>query len=437
MNFKITNIIINNQQIYNENILNKLLNNKMKDFINHILHDIRIPINNIQLSADLITTEIKNNKNIDEIINNIKYSLTFMMTTINNTINYNKISSNIIDTTEIMFDIKDLINNISKTIYYQLLDKKITLIIDIKNLSQTIILADQYKIEHILVNLLNNAIKFTFPNTDIIIRILSKYKEQRNISSKNIKIINEVQEIYDYTFEIIDNGHGISKENIEKIFNEFTQINNSDKTTGFGIGLSIVKKYVSELNGTINCTSEIGKGATFYFIIPIKINKTSVINNSIRNSSVKFITKEKIFEENELLIAIIDDTESNCKILQRIFKNMTIDTDIYLDGNILLEEKDKINNYSFMIIDYYMNTINGPDLTKKLRENNYNNIIIGLTGTVIKEDIDNFLNSGANIILQKPLDIKVIKSIIHFITYNGYYSDIFNEIYDKIDNKFV
>jgi DNA-binding response OmpR family regulator len=84
-----------------------------------------------------------------------------------------------------------------------------------------------------------------------------------------------------------------------------------------------------------------------------------------------------------------------------------------------------------------MNTINGPDLTKKLRENNYNNIIIGLTGTVIKEDIDNFLNSGANIILQKPLDIKVIKSIIHFITYHGYYSDIFNEIYDKIDNEFV
>jgi len=439
INFKLNVLIIKENNDYTKTITEPIINKKLKDFMNYIFHDIRIPINTLQLSIDLIKSNhiVLNDNILLETINKMEASLEFMTTTINNTINFNKIIDNSNKNEIVLFDIKVMINRIIKTIESQLLNKNINIIIDIEKLIKTNVYSDIYKIEHIIINLLNNAIKFTFKDTIIKINVSAIINKNETINKATLSNLNEIEEIYNYTFSISDQGPGISAENISKIFEEFVQLNTSQKKSGFGIGLSIVKKYVTELNGEINCKSILGQGATFYFTIPMQCKKTKYLIESNKhdliNLKIEKIDNIKVKSIlDTLLIAIIDDSETNCKILQKILTNIGIKSNIYLNGEKLLNEQN-INIYNLMIIDYYMPNLDGPSLIKIIRDRNYTNIIIGLTGNTDESDIENLFNSGADIVLEKPLQMKYINKIIKYIVDNDCNSARFKNNFEDIN----
>jgi signal transduction histidine kinase/ActR/RegA family two-component response regulator len=288
-------IITNNDITNYNNSMDKIVSKTMiiadiKSYMSHIFHDIRIPINTISMGIELF----KRNKilfetfNLMETLEMMEDAVIFMTTTLNNFLMVKKIETNTFELVNSIFDIRHTIARIKKTLRGQLVNKGVELIIVDNLQNSSLVNADEYKFEHILINLLNNSIKFTRENTAITIymsfepiykksvfqsiRIIGGAGGGSNNTSFNSNVSNH-NTANNYKFQIKDNGPGISSDDIKTIFNEFTQIKGEHMNSGFGIGLSIVNKYVNVFQGKIYCESVLGEGANFIIILPFAIAK--------------------------------------------------------------------------------------------------------------------------------------------------------------------
>ena len=250
-----------------------------------------------------------------------------------------------------------------------------------KGLPETYI-ADQLKISQILINLIGNAIKFT-KDGDIWVRV---YK------------ISQKDNDYILRFEIEDNGIGITKEKQEHMFESFSQgsIQINRKYGGTGLGLSIVKGLIEILKGKIYLKSELGKGSTFIFEIPltyseetIKVEKPNHFNNinELDLSTIK--------------ILVVEDNKINQMITKKILNKMSLSCDIVDNGEDAVE-RVKQNRYDVVLMDIHMPGISGLEATKIIRTFDKELTIFALTAVTLEDKMHEFDEAGFNDIISKP-----------------------------------
>lgn len=225
-------------------------------FLSNMSHEIRTPMNAIVGMTDILLRE-EHSKQTREYLNNIKNSGAALLTIINDILDFSKIESGKMEIIPEEYEPMSMFHDLSMIFLNRIGEKKVELLYDIDKNMPRKLFGDSQRLRQIVINLMNNAIKFT---ENGYVKLSVKVSA---LDEENVKLM----------FSVEDTGQGIKQEDIGKLFGSFSQVDTkkNHQKEGTGLGLAISKQLVELMNGTIGVTSEYGRGSTFYFEIPQKV----------------------------------------------------------------------------------------------------------------------------------------------------------------------
>ncbi|WP_047544690.1 ATP-binding protein [Psychroserpens sp. Hel_I_66] len=351
------------------------------NFLSTVTHELRTPLYAVTGLTNMLLEEEPNEKQIPH-LKSLKFSGDYLLTFINDILQINKIEANKVELDPVLFNLKTKVENVCSALNNSASDNNTKMHYEFqKGLPETYI-GDNLKISQILINLIGNSIKFT-KDGDIWVRVYS--------------ISNNAND-YMLRFEIEDNGIGISKEKQENMFESFSQgsIQINRKYGGTGLGLSIVKGLIEILKGKIYLKSELGKGTTFFFEIPLTYAPETV--KIEKEDYSKNISKLDI---SNIKILIVEDNKINQMITKKILNKMNLECDIVDNGEAAVEQV-KQNNYNVVLMDIHMPGISGLEATKIIRTFDKELTIFALTAVTLEDKMHEFDEAGFDDIISKP-----------------------------------
>ena len=350
------------------------------DFLSTVSHELRTPLNAINGLTHLLIEENPKQEQI-EYLNSLKFSGNYLLTFINEILEANRIDANKIEVENINFNLIELTENILNSL--KEIATKNNNIYDVfidKNIPEKLI-GDPIKLSQILINLVNNSLKFT---TNGFVKIALKQLENDN----EYCVIN---------FRISDTGIGINQEQLTSIFDSFSQgsIEINRKYGGTGLGLTIVKNLVEVLGGEINVKSQIDKGSEFYFNLKFKINNEPKVEKIVIKANHDVMMGKKIL--------LVEDNKINQMITKKMLENKQIICEIVENGEEAIK-KVKSNSYDLVLMDVHLPGINGTIATQEIRLFDKKTPIIALTAISLNENKDNLMAFGMNEVITKPFN---------------------------------
>ena len=352
------------------------------EFLATVSHELRTPLNAINGITYLLLQENPKKSQLNY-LQSLEFSGNYLLNFINDILEINRLESDKVSVEKINFNIIELIENIKSSFnefiiannvqYHQNIDK---------NINYNLI-GDPTKLSQILINLINNAIKFS-KDGDVWLTITENSQEENNV---------------ELLFEIKDNGIGIPIDKQQDIFESFSQGSIEINRTygGTGLGLSIVKKLLDILNGTIHLESEQGNGTIFKFAIQFeKGNNTNKNECPKANNSADF---DEIFKGKTVLL--VEDNKINQMITKKMVEKKGMICKIIDNGEDAIEHL-KENNYDLVLMDVHLPGINGTEATAEIRKFNSEIPIIALTAISLNENREMLLSFGMNDVITKP-----------------------------------
>ncbi len=402
----------------------------LRTFIRHLSHEVRTPMNVVQMNLETISDKIikikpilsfQDYEELIEITNESIESSEVAVNVLNEILEVDKITQGLEKYEKENINFGKFIEKTCRIFTGKAVTKKVILdYSQYENFKNIIVNLDVNKIGMVLRNFISNALKFTNENDSIQVNINLIYKNIEKNEYKNKQIIpDEENQINNFIrVEVIDNGIGISQENIGKLFNTSIQIEAAKNQygKGSGFGLLIAKKHVEAHNGFIGVNSlGLGKGSTFWFEIPYEPLLEEIIIRPIQKNKkeIELIDVKIKLKGDYPNILIAEDVPSNAKVLERILKNMNCNTKIVENGDLCVDEIKTNNSYDLIFMDNQMPIMNGPEASKKIRELGYTLPIIGLTGNIMEDDIKYFKEQGANEVLGKPTKKNKLDEILN------------------------
>jgi signal transduction histidine kinase/CheY-like chemotaxis protein len=349
------------------------------DFLSTVSHELRTPLNAINGITHLLLEESPKESQL-KYLDSLKFSGNYLTTFINEILEINKIDSTKIEIEKISFDLKALLNNIQNSLKELAAANNNHFLLEIDDAIPDSLIGDTTKLSQIILNLINNALKFTLNGKVTLIAKLHALE-------------NEKATVY---FEITDTGIGIPKDKQKKVFESFSQgsVEVNRKYGGTGLGLTIVKKLIHLLGGKIHLESEVGKGSTFNFKLNFDISK---------NPSEK-IQEAKSYNDDQLrnkIILLIEDNKINQMITRKMLENKSIGCEILDNGEEAIELL-KIKTFDLILMDVHLPGISGTTATQLIREFNKTTPIIALTAISLDENREQLLSFGMNDVITKP-----------------------------------
>ena len=345
-----TERILRERENFIEN-LNTAKNERRKDFLAYITHEIRSPLSGIVSLLDVIIDDPK--KNIENLMI-IQNTGNQILRLVNDLLDVSKIDKGKMSIENIQFDISEVIQSI-KLFYEKISDEKkikINCTIDYSLINKQA-LGDPYRIRQIISNFVSNAIKFTEINGEIII---------------SVKLIDSFIQ-----FSVKDYGSGISENDQKLLFTDYFQTNHKNYT-GTGLGLSISKKLVDIMKGKIGCTSILNKGSLFWFELPLQIldipTEAVTFGYNIKESIPALSSKIMIANENMAV---------NLFIMKMLHKLKYTDITICKNG---MEAWSYIvkDQFDVIFINNYLILMSGDQILTKIKESNNNSFIVSISG---------------------------------------------------------
>ncbi|HLS30652.1 MAG TPA: ATP-binding protein [Flavobacteriaceae bacterium] len=354
-----------------------------------VTHDLRSPLGSILGYVDLMgKTELSaKQKNY---LNQLKKSSDFTMKLINDLLDLSKLEAGKISVDKVPFVPAQLIEDVINTSIPSPDQKSLEIISDLSEETQGNFISDPFRIQQILTNLIGNAYKFTEKG---------EIQIQAEIHSLGIQESLRI--------EVKDTGIGISDNQLNKIFEEFSQADESTekKYGGFGLGLTITQKMVELLGGTIEVKSKLGKGTTFVVEIPVKeANRKDRVKEKQKNLKLK--------NAKEKHVLIVDDEQAQLNLISEILKNANFKIDIARNGVEALQKLEEIE-VDAVLTDIQMPKMDGFRLLKEIRKDkNIQHLpVIALSGMTDKS-LEEYLTYGFDNFLVKPYEINALLSVI-------------------------
>jgi len=351
------------------------------NFLSTVTHELRTPLYAVTGLTNMLLDEDPKPNQIQH-LKSLKFSGEYLLTFINDILQINKIEANKVDIEPENFNLKKKITNVIAALNNSALDNNIQMHFEYDdNLPETFN-ADQLKISQILINLIGNSIKFT-KDGDIWVRAHKIQQEGDN---------------YVVKFEIEDNGIGISKEKQELLFESFAQgsIQINRKYGGTGLGLSIVKGLIEIIKGKIYLKSELGKGSTFTFEVPLKY--AEAVN---KPKKIDYFNNIDELELSDIKILVVEDNKINQMITKKILNKMKLNCEIVDNGEDAVA-KAKETTYDVILMDIHMPGISGLEATKLIRGFDEKITIFALTAVTIEDKMHEFEEAGFTDIISKP-----------------------------------
>lgn len=316
-------------------------NQAKSSFLANMSHEIRTPINAIIGLNHLIKkTELTDKQK--EYVDKSQFSANALLSVVNNILDYSKIEAQKVTLEQIPFDLYEVLNNASEVISFKAFEKNLKVVLDVKPEVSRNVIGDPVKLSQVLINLMNNSIKFT-------------EKGEISVLVKPINIEN--QEVL-LQFTVKDTGVGISEKNLPILFKSFEQgdMSTTRKYGGTGLGLSISKGLVELMGGDIRCESEYGKGASVIFTVQLGLGESEITR-----------IEESTETEKLAILFICDNSRNRAELAASLgsfgFEVNEVNSD---EGAIktLLSRK----NYDLVFVDYELNTISGVQLVDSLAQ---------------------------------------------------------------------
>ncbi|MDQ6472166.1 ATP-binding protein [Flavobacterium sp. LHD-80] len=350
------------------------------EFLSTVSHELRTPLNAINGITHLLL-EDNPKKNQLKYLESLKFSGNYLTTFINEILEINKIDSTKVEVEYISFNLKELLFNIQSSLKELATANKNYFNLEIDEAIPDNLIGDPTKLSQIILNLINNALKFT-QNGHV------------NVIAKLYAIEEENATVY---FEIVDTGIGIPEDKLQSVFESFSQgsIEVNRKYGGTGLGLTIVKKLIELLGGEIKLKSEVGKGSTFTFKLNFNINKEPL---EVTEEITKLYNDKQLEHKSILLI---EDNKINQMITRKMLENKAIQCQIIDNGEEAVELL-KVNRFDMVLMDVHLPGINGTTATKLIREFDKTTPIIALTAISLDENRDMLLSFGMNDVITKP-----------------------------------
>ena len=359
------------------------------EFLSTVSHELRTPLNAINGITHLLLEEDPKKNQIDY-LSSLKFSGDYLTKFINEILEINKIESNKTEIEEIPFNLKQLLINIKQSLKELAIVNNNDFKLDVDYSIPDFLIGDPTKLSQIILNLINNALKFT---KNGVVNVVAK--------------LNNLEDNYaTLDFEIIDTGIGIPAEKLESVFDSFSQgsIEVNRKYGGTGLGLTIVKKLITILGGEIHLKSIVNKGSTFSFQLKFEIGKKpiDIVSTSKQNYESKLINKK---------ILLVEDNKINQMITTKMLFNKKVICEVIDNGEEAIELL-KISKFDLILMDVHLPGINGTIATETIRK--FDNItpIIALTAISLDENREMLLSFGMNDVITKPFIPEVFYSII-------------------------
>ena len=371
-------------------------------FLNNMSHDIRTPMNAILGYAQLMEDELKGKElpETSEHLEKLQQSGNLLLSIINDVLDMARIESGRMEIDENNTRIEDIRKTLFEIFGDEAKKKKIALHYTIK-VEHEHVLTDVTKVKEIFVNILSNAIKYTLSGGSVMINV-----EELPCDEPGYMIART---------RVSDTGIGMSEEYQTKIFEAFTREQNTTKSkiAGSGLGMSIVKKYVDLLGGTIEVVSEPGKGSTFTVTLKHRIADES---NYAKEHAENLVTDREILEGRKLLLA--EDNDLNAEIAEAILERAGLKTERVEDGvqcvNRIMEMP--AGTYDMILMDIQMPQMDGYTATRVIRnlpdQEKACIPILAMTANAFEEDKREAAAAGMNAHIAKPIQVEQLLSTL-------------------------
>ncbi len=377
-------------------------NHAKSDFLSRMSHDIRTPLNAIIGMAAIIGANADNQQKIEECVGKIDISSKYLLSLINEILDFSKIESGSLSINETDFNMRKVAEEVKVIIEEKALEKKQKFEIFVDDHVAQYYKGDAFRIRQMLINLLDNACKYT---------------EEGGAYSLHISMGEAVGTHRLVSFVVEDNGVGISKESVKEIFTPFVQYGNATENSGVGLGLAITRNLVHLMNGQLEVESTLGQGTKFTIEIPLEISQMSEAQaHKEETGQNKEEDKEILYSGQKILVA--EDNELNQEIIKTILEMKNLQVDIAANGQEVVEKftHSEPGEYRVIFMDVLMPVMNGYEATRQIRESVHEQAktipIYALTANAFYSDVMEAQNSGMNGHIAKPINFEELSNVL-------------------------
>ena len=376
-------------------------------FLANMSHEIRTPMNVIMGVTELLIQNEKLPGDIQEGLNKIYTSCDMLLGIINDILDFSKIEAGKLDIMPAQYNVASMISDSIQLNMMRIESKPIEFELQIDEKIPAKLIGDELRIKQILNNLLSNAFKYTDEG-----KVTLTFKSVFN--KENVTIIFSVQ----------DTGHGMTKEQLSKLYEEYSRFNQGTRSTveGTGLGLAITQRLIKFMNGDIRTESEPDIGTLFVVQLPQEMVDDELISKDV-------ITDLKEFRRDHMTqrkrgqivrdpmpygsVLVVDDVETNLYVAVGLMKLYRIQIDIAMSGQEAIDKVKNGKSYDVIFMDHMMPEMDGIEATKYLRDYGYKYPIVALTANAVAGQSNIFLSNGFDGFISKPIDTRQLNSILN------------------------
>lgn len=376
--------------------------NKAKTtFLTNMSHDIRTPLNAIMGFASIAAWHTKEPEKMDEYVQKIITSANQMTYLVNNVLDMSMIEGGAMELTKVPCNIRSIVQDVEIVVRSETTDKQQELIVNMLEVKHDSVLCDKVRLNRVLMNLLGNATKYTGKGGVISLTV-------KEISANNASAT--------FSFAIKDTGIGMDQSYVNHMYEMFSRERTSTESgiPGVGLGLSITKKIVDLMGGTIDIATKKDEGTQFVVTLTFELSDEKVAFEEVKDSR-KAPVKDEENAKHRILIA--EDNELNLEILDNILVSNGYSVDRAVNGQEAVDmfKESEEGHYSMILMDIQMPVLDGQAATSMIRKMDRSDKdlpIIAITANAFSQDAADARQSGMNEHISKPINVEKLKDVL-------------------------